>query len=648
YLSLAGRYSVLMPNTARGGGISRKISNATDRKRLKQIAEALDVPEGMGVILRTAGANRTKAEVRRDFEYLLRLWENVRTLTLESRAPCLVHEEGSLVKRAIRDLYSKDIDQVMVSGEESYREAKAFMKMLMPSHAKNVQEYKDEAPLFFTHGIEAQLDALFHPQVTLRSGGYIVINQTEALVAIDVNSGRSTKEHNIEDTALKTNLEAAEEVARQLRLRDLAGLVVIDFIDMEENRNNRAVERKLKDCLKDDRARIQMGRISSFGLLEMSRQRIRSSVLEGSSNACPHCDGTGYIRATESVALHILRAIEDAIQGRHGHQAVVQCSVQAAFYILNKKRSYLNHFSEHLGIDVDVEGATDLHGVDMSVTLDGERVAVLAPAPQADDDDGDRKRKRRSRRRRDSNDGDAPEAAPENEPAEAADGDASNGGEERSAAAGTDEDGQDRPKRGRRRGRRGGRRHRKTDAEGADGETEVSEETEADGDAVAADGEAKGDGDTVGEGDEGAPKQKRSRGRRGRRGKRSAAQADDDAAETKADADSEAAAGDVAAGDVAESAPEVEEAETPIEVSADAAAPSERPSSEVKEPEEPTVEASANGHGEAAIEAETEDEPEAETPDEAEPVVATDAKEPEADPGPKRKGWWQRRFSSRS
>ena len=287
YLSLAGRYSVLMPNTARGGGISRKITNAQDRKRLKEVVADLEVPQGMGVILRTAGESRTKAEIKRDYEYLMRLWENVRNLTLQSTAPALVYEEGSLIKRSVRDLYNKDIDEILVSGEDGYREAKDFMRMLMPSHAKVVQPYRDTTPIFVRSGIEAQLDRMLQPQVTLKSGGYIIINQTEALVAIDVNSGRSTKEHSIEETALHTNLEAAEEVARQLRLRDLAGLIVIDFIDMEENRNNRAVEKRLKDHLKNDRARIQLGRISHFGLMEMSRQRIRASVLEFDDEALP-------------------------------------------------------------------------------------------------------------------------------------------------------------------------------------------------------------------------------------------------------------------------------------------------------------------------------------------------------------------------
>ena len=324
YLSLAGRYSVLMPNTARGGGISRKITNAADRKRLKDIVGDLEVPQGQGIILRTAGASRTKAEVKRDFEYLQRLWENVRTLTLKSVAPCLVYEEGSLIKRTIRDLYNKDIDEVFVAGDDAYREAKDFMRMIMPSHAKNVQLYKDDQPLFSKYGVEGQLDQMFSPQVTLPSGGYIVINPTEALVSIDVNSGRSTKEHNIEDTALQTNLEAADEVARQLRLRDLAGLIVIDFIDMIENRSNRAVERRLKDALKNDRARIQVGRISHFGLMEMSRQRIRFGVVESSTHKCPICDGTGIVRSVESVALMVMRDVEDHVLRKPGQSINVK------------------------------------------------------------------------------------------------------------------------------------------------------------------------------------------------------------------------------------------------------------------------------------------------------------------------------------
>ncbi len=354
YLSLAGRYCVLMPNTARGGGISRKITSLADRKRLKQVVSDLEVPPGMGVILRTAGASRTRAEVKRDFEYLLRLWETVRELTLKSTAPTLVYEEGSLIKRSIRDLYNKDIDEVIVAGDDSYREAKDFMRMLMPSHAKNVKPYKEPQPLFARSGIEAQLDAMFSPQVTLRSGGYLVINQTEALVSIDVNSGRSTREHNIEDTALQTNLEAAEEVARQLRLRDLAGLIVIDFIDMEEKRNNRSVERKLKDALKNDRARIQVGRISHFGLLEMSRQRIRTGVLESTTSVCPTCQGTGHVRAPASVALHVLRQLEDQLLKGVTHHLTIRTRTVVALYILNQKRAHLAELEQRFGLTITV------------------------------------------------------------------------------------------------------------------------------------------------------------------------------------------------------------------------------------------------------------------------------------------------------
>ncbi len=355
YLSLAGRYSVLMPNTARGGGISRKITNIQDRKRLKEIARGLDVPQGMGVILRTAGANRAKVEIKRDFEYLMRLWENVRTLTLGSTAPCLVYEEGSLIKRSIRDLYNKDISEIVVAGDEGYREAKDFMKMLMPSHAKVVQPYRDIHPIFSRAGIEAQLDRMLQPQVTLKSGGYIIINQTEALVAIDVNSGRSTREHSIEDTALQTNLEAAEEVARQLRLRDLAGLVVIDFIDMEEKRNNRHVEKRMKDCLKNDRARIQVGRISHFGLLEMSRQRIRASVLESTTQICTHCGGTGHVRSQSSVALHVLRGIEEFLLKSNTHNITVHTTPENALYLLNQKRETITDYERRFGVAIIID-----------------------------------------------------------------------------------------------------------------------------------------------------------------------------------------------------------------------------------------------------------------------------------------------------
>jgi ribonuclease E len=380
YLSLAGRYSVLMPNTARGGGISRKITAIQDRKRLKEIAGELEVPEGMGVILRTAGASRTKTEIKRDFEYLLRAWETVRDLTLNSTAPTLVYEEGSLVKRSIRDLYNKDIDEVIVAGEAAYRDARDFMRMLMPSHAKNVKPYHDNQPVLARYGIESQLDAMFSPVVQLRSGGYIVLNQTEALVAIDVNSGRATREHHIEDTALKTNLEASEEIARQLRLRDLAGLIVIDFIDMDEKRNNRSVERRLKECLKNDRARIQVGRISHFGLLEMSRQRIRTSVLESSTDKCPHCGGTGHVRSVSSVALQCLRMIEESLQRGATHNLTVRTRSDIALYVLNHKRTHLYELEKRYQITITVSADPGISGQQPFVVEKGELVHSLEQA----------------------------------------------------------------------------------------------------------------------------------------------------------------------------------------------------------------------------------------------------------------------------
>lgn len=362
YLSLAGRYTVLMPNTGSGGGISRKISSPGDRKRLREIADGLDVSEGMGLIIRTAGAARTKTEIKRDYEYLLRLWENVRDYTLKSSAPALVYEEGDLIKRTIRDLYSREIEEVLVAGETAYRDAKDFMRMLMPSHAKNVQPYIDAEPVFTRYEVERQLNAMFSPQVTLPSGGYIVINQTEALVAIDVNSGKATREFSIEDTALKTNLEAAEEIARQLRLRDLAGLIVADFIDMEEKRNNRAVERRLKECLRNDRARIQVGHISHFGLLEMSRQRLRTGMIEGSTTQCPHCQGTGVIRSTESVALSVLRSLEDWLRTNPPSDLNAVTSLDVALYILNNKRQYLHGIEERYDVSLSITASERMQG----------------------------------------------------------------------------------------------------------------------------------------------------------------------------------------------------------------------------------------------------------------------------------------------
>ncbi|MDE3766648.1 Rne/Rng family ribonuclease [Sinorhizobium meliloti] len=511
YLSLAGRYSVLMPNTARGGGISRKITNLQDRKRLKEIARGLDVPQGMGVILRTAGANRTKVEIKRDFEYLMRLWENVRTLTLNSTAPCLVYEEGSLIKRSIRDLYNKDISEIVVSGEEGYKEAKGFMKMLMPSHAKVVQPYRDVHPIFSRSGIEAQLDRMLQPQVTLKSGGYIIINQTEALVSIDVNSGRSTREHSIEDTALQTNLEAAEEVARQLRLRDLAGLIVIDFIDMEEKRNNRSVEKKLKDCMKNDRARIQVGRISHFGLLEMSRQRIRASVLESTMQTCPHCNGTGHIRSQSSVALHVLRGIEEHLLKNTTHDISVRTTPDIALYLLNQKRSSITDYEQRFGVSIFIEA--DAHvgaqhfAIDRGEPVENpvriDQILQFEPEPEDEeevlieeesdeeeveeiaaerqdqkkgqtDEQGGRKRKRRRRRRgkgagqgADEAFADAADAAEDETGDEAAVDDAE---DEVDATDALNGDSEQKRKR-RRRGKRGGRRSRQDELADAEGET---------------------------------------------------------------------------------------------------------------------------------------------------------------------------------
>ncbi len=377
YLSLAGRYTVLMPNTARGGGISRKITQPGDRKRLKAIANELEVPEGMGLIIRTAGASRTSQEIKRDFEYLLRLWESVRELTLASTAPSLVYEEGNLIKRSIRDLYTKDVEEVVVAGDVAHKEARDFMRMLMPSHAQNVIEYKGAEPLFTRYRMEQQLAAMFSPQVTLKSGGYLVINQTEALVAVDVNSGKSTREYSIEETALNTNLEAADELARQLKLRDLAGLVVIDFIDMEEKRNVRAVERRLKDALRFDRARIQLGRISHFGLMEMSRQRLRTGVLEGSTSQCPHCQGTGIIRSIESVALAVLRGIEDTLMSGTRMALVATTTPTVALYILNAKRAYVTDMEARHGLSITVQGSDKMQGANFTI----DKIAALAADP---------------------------------------------------------------------------------------------------------------------------------------------------------------------------------------------------------------------------------------------------------------------------
>ncbi|MCC1491614.1 Rne/Rng family ribonuclease [Cognatishimia sp. F0-27] len=444
YLSLAGRYCVLMPNTARGGGISRKITSATDRSKLKAIASEIDVPKGAGLIIRTAGAKRTKTEIKRDYEYLQRLWEQIRELTLKSIAPAKIYEEGDLIKRSIRDLYNREIDEVLVEGERGYRIAKDFMKMIMPSHAKNVQNYTDPLPLFARYQVESYLGGMFNPTVQLKSGGYIVIGVTEALVAIDVNSGRATKEGSIEETALKTNLEAAEEVARQLRLRDLAGLIVIDFIDMDERKNNAAVEKRIKDKLKTDRARIQVGRISGFGLMEMSRQRLRPGMIEATTQPCSACHGTGLIRSDDNMALQVLRQIEEEGTRRRSREVLVKCPVSIANYLMNQKREHVAQIEARYGMAVRIEGDPHLVAPDFSmekfktatrpvpeaapvvsvdtslmdqvdedaaaeaasedIEVEAAQPAEEAPAPIADDEEKPKKKRRRRRRRGKSRD----------------------------------------------------------------------------------------------------------------------------------------------------------------------------------------------------------------------------------------------------
>ncbi len=380
YLSLAGRYCVLMPNTARGGGISRKITNAVDRKKLKAIANDIEVPQGAGLIVRTAGAKRTKVEINRDYEYLQRLWEQIRSLTLDSNAPAKIYEEGNLIKRSIRDLYNRDIDEVLIEGEAGYRVAKDFMKMIMPSHAKNVKHYNETMPLFARFQVEGYLAGMFNPTVQLKSGGYIVIGITEALVAIDVNSGRSTKESSIEETALKTNLEASDEVARQLRLRDLAGLIVIDYIDMDERRNNIAVEKRLKDRLKNDRARIQVGRISGFGLMEMSRQRLRPGMIEATTQPCSHCHGTGLIRSDENLALSILRQLEEEGTRKRSREVLLKAPVGIANYLMNNKREHIAQIEVRYGLSVRIEGDPFLVSPDFSIEKFKTASRVVKPA----------------------------------------------------------------------------------------------------------------------------------------------------------------------------------------------------------------------------------------------------------------------------
>ena len=506
YLSLAGRYCVLMPNTARGGGVSRKITSASDRKRLKGVITSMDVPDGMGLIVRTAGAKRTKAEIKRDYEYLSRLWENIRDVTLKSVAPALIYEEEDLVKRAIRDMYDKDLDGILVEGEEGYREAKEFMRMLMPSQAKKITAYREPTPLFIKSRVEDTLAQIYNPVVALRSGGYLVINQTEALVAIDVNSGKATRERNIEATALKTNMEAAEEAARQMRLRDLAGLIVIDFIDMEEAKNNRAVEKKLKDSLKDDRARIQVGKISQFGLMEISRQRRRAGVLEGTTHVCPHCQGVGRVRSVESSALSMLRSVE--LEAAKNGPGVIHLRVPSAvaLYILNEKRGYLVRLQEQQGLTVNVLVDDNLADVDHEIerisTLSGEEAkAFIAPAralPEPEEEEPDVVDEAEEDEDEDENEED--EAELEDEDTDDDEASARRPGRESHEA-----------REGREEGGRSGRRRRRRRG----GRREDVEDRKVEGEGVQ-EAEAEGAGDEE-EGDDHNGRRRRRRGRRGGR-----------------------------------------------------------------------------------------------------------------------------------
>ena len=605
YLSLAGRYCVLMPNTARGGGISRKITNASDRKRLREITGELDVPQGMGLIVRTAGAERTRPEIKRDYEFLLRQWEQIRDLTLKSIAPALIYEEGSLIKRTIRDIYSKEIDQILVEGETGYREAKEYMKMLMPSHAKNVQQYTDPIPMFTRYQVESYLNGMFNPTVQLKSGGYIVIGVTEALVAIDVNSGRSTKEGSIEETALKTNLEAAEEVARQLRLRDLAGLIVIDFIDMDENRNNRAVEKRMKEKLKTDRARIQVGRISAFGLMEMSRQRLRPGMLEATTQPCSHCQGTGIIRSDDSMSLSILREVEE--EGVRGRSSAVQvhAPIQIANYLMNQKREHIGQIEARHGIAVHVLADPSVLSPDFRIEREkGTPRAQVAAAPVVTAESAI----------------DAEEVVEEED--------------ETVTEAREEEDG-----RRRRRGRRGGRRRRQ--GEQTESETEVAES--------AASGEPEDDSD-----DEDRGRRRRSRGRRRRRnpdGEVAAEQVSDTTAQDDGEAqttDSRTAvnAEQAAAPTDAEDAPALEQVTTTSEAPEEAET-NESASEETEAPDAPEEPADEKTEAAAAVEevaivAEATGPALAAAAAAEAAVVEASVETPPADgpPKPKRRGWW--------
>jgi ribonuclease E len=660
YLSLAGRYCVLMPNTARGGGISRKITNQADRKRLKSAVNELDIPQGIGLIIRTAGAHRTKAEIKRDYEYLIRVWENVRELTLKSTAPALVYEEGNLIKRAIRDLYSKDIDTIQVDGDEGYKDAKAFMRTLMPSHAKAVQQYKDRIPLFQRHQIESLLDQMFQPTVHLRSGGYIVINQTEALVSIDVNSGRSTREHSIEETALRTNLEAADEAARQLRLRDLAGLIVIDFIDMEEGRNNRSVEKRLKDALKSDRARIQVGRISTFGLLEMSRQRLRAGVVEGSTHRCPHCEGSGIVRSVESAALRALRALEE--EGLRDRTALMTLKLppNVALYILNHKRADIMELEQRYGTSCVVEADDTLPA--SGLVLDRTQAKEPGQAPRLPQPAQAVRFETAV-----EIDEDEEEAA---EPEEEIEAEADE--EEAPRAASAEDDGEERGGKRKRRRRRRGRRGDEPRGEGrsegrAEGRGEGRDESRAESRSephsaeAAGEREARFDGEELEDGEEGAERPRSAgelngangaerggkRRRRGRRGGRRNRERGDEQDRPRAAPGAAPARESHAEFETAEPraypapAPSLPDPFT-AEPAPTTALPAERPSFPLAA-ETFSEERAAPAPAEAASPPPEPYRPEPFAPQPAEPAARPD-EPPETSDGPPRRGWWQRRF----
>ncbi|MBU7578892.1 MAG: ribonuclease E/G [Porphyrobacter sp.] len=656
YLSLAGRYTVLMPNSSHGGGISRKISSTSDRKRLKEMVSDLKLPKSMGLIVRTAGMSRTKPEIKRDFDYLARVWDEIRENTLASVAPALIHSDSDLIKRAIRDIYNKEIEEVVVEGEEGYKSAKAFMKMLMPSHARRVKAYSDPVPLFQRYGAEDQLRAMYDPMVQLKSGGYLIINPTEALVSIDINSGRSTKEHGIEATALHTNLEAAKEIARQLRLRDMAGLVVIDFIDMEYPSNVRKVEKAMKDALKNDRARIQVGRISSFGLMEMSRQRLRTGVLEATTRACPHCDGTGLVRTASSAGLSALRLIEDEAARGKGTQIRLAASTEAAIYLLNEKRADLVEIEQRYGVSVEVVPEGEQEGAKMSVSSGGPR-PTHAPKfePIIDDDDDD-----------------LPEEEDDYAEEEAEEREARQPRRERGDS---DDDGGRKKKRRRRRGGRGRSRDREDGEGGEAGDDTAERDTDSEGEGDGADsGEAiaseTGDADT--DGGEGRPKKRRRRGGRGRKRREGGDAGGDEGGDGEAVTGDEAAATDPE-GEAEVPAPAEAPASEPEAEAPAAEAPAEKPKrtraprkKKVAEPvaEETPVEPApeTTAAAEAAAEAAPAEKPKrkraprkakvaeaepAETAEVSEPAPAdapsaeAPATETEAKP---RRGWWQRTF----